>query len=262
MSLRSALFIASYCIVAAECFADTVAPQVLFGNGATVTANYLNEKMDQINRFGFIFDNNPKTIWYFPAENKPAILTIRSKANLIGGVTLNFACSDHEKIQFETEKSKNIKTIRSDNYLDANFSPAHELKVTLSSATRLCINDLDIKFRGENKHRAFIEATGGGYPEVYLYAQGKWTEHFEAGNVVAFSMKKGKYAVFVLNVDIGPLGGIRIVNVETLKSIDYLSGKLLDFDSIRWKGDVVSGLVVKPEESWRKEKFEIRVSFP
>jgi hypothetical protein len=249
------------CLRMSVSYADTTVPKVVFNNGVTASVNYSNEEMDQKNRLGFIFDNDPKTIWYFPTKNKSAVLTIRNKDAGIIGAKLNISCNANQQVLFKTETSNNIKIIHNGSYLSADFDDTHELKITLSGS-EICINDLVLDLHDGRKGTAFIEETGGGYPDVYLYSQEKWAEHFKPGNVASYFLKNGKYAVFVLNADIGPLGGIRIINLNTLKSVDYLKGEFLDFDSIKWNGAEVSGVVDKLNENWRKESFKINVVFP
>jgi hypothetical protein len=250
-----------FCLSVTVSYADTSVPKVAFNNGVTVRVNYASEEMEPTYRFGFIFDSDPKTIWSLPTEIKSAVLTISSKGVGIDGVKLSVSCNARQQVLIKTKTSNNINTIHGENYISANFDNAHEFKITISG-TKVCINDLALVFHDGKKATAFVEETGGGYPEVYLYSQGKWVEHFEGGNVGDYFIKDGRYAVFVFDADIGPLGGIRIINLNTLKSIDYLKGEMLDLDTVRWNGSEVTGLVVKPYENWRKESFKINVVFP
>ncbi len=257
------ILLAILCLNVSVSYADTSEPKVVFNNGVSASINYFNEKMDQKNRFGYVFDSNPKTIWYYPNKKKSAILTIRSNDVGISGVRLNISCNTDQEVLFKTEPKSNIKISKNENYIAANLTDTQKKLKLIFIGAPVCINDMTVDLHDGKKGTAFIEKTGGGYPDVYLNARGRWVEHFSAGNVAAsYFLKDGTYAVFILNADIGPLGGIRIVNVNTLKSIDYLKGELLDFDSIKWNDAEVSGIIYKPYENWREERFKIKIVFP
>lgn len=255
------LLLLTFCLTSITCYADTTRPKVVLNNGVTASVNYYNEHLIQTHRFGFAFDQNPHSIWYLPTRNKTALIDIHSDISPIKKIGMNVSCNKDQKVSFLVEGKAIPPIVNEGDERIAKFGDVRDLRITIAGP-KICINDLRMELGRQTRNIAFVEETGGGYPDVYLYAKGRYVEHFNAGNIGGYFIRDGKFVVFELNADIGPLGGIKIVNLQTLNSVEYLKNELLDFDSIKWNGNEVSGVVYKPNENWKGAPFKIRVVFP
>ena len=265
------LLVTALLMSCAFAYADTVSPYVVFGNGVRLDSNELADSMDSPKGLGFMFDGDPNTSWKYQKRDEryrkgtQASLRIRSPRSAITSMTFLTTCGDLLQIDL-VETGKKFGGAKSDAsgkvILDVGGKGDFLLKF---GSEDVCISEMKI-YAGNNeltKDPSFIVSGGSSYPDVFFYSKHKWVDSFSAGNTTDFYfLENGNYACFILWMEIGPLGGIRIYNTKTLSKLDILEGQYLNVESIKWNGRTVSGMLVKPNENWVEKKFSINAKFP
>ena len=252
--------------------ADTNSPRVLFDNGLVIESNELADTMNSPKALGFMFDDNPKTIWRHQKrdsryEARRATLRIESSQHPITSVSIETSCKAPHKIWLTDKNNAQLGRASasiSKHDIILAVDGVNELLVHFEDEA-ICIAGMRI-YAGTNeltKDAAFIVNSGGGYATVSFFAQHKWVESFEPGNVTSYSfLDGGRYAYFVFWIDIGPLGGVRIYNTKTLANTNVWEGEYIEPSSIQWNQKKISATLVKPEDGWAKKSVSVEVSFP
>lgn len=252
-------------------YADTVSPYVVFSNGIRLDSNELADSMDSPKGLGFMFDGDPNTSWKYQKRDerykkgKQASLRIRSPRSAITSITFHSTCGYPLNVDL-VETGKRFGAVKSDasGKIVLEVGGKRDLLLKFGSED-VCISEMKVYAENSEltKDPSFIVSGGGGYPDVSFYSEHKWVDSFSAGNTTDFYfLENGNYACFVLWMEMGPLGGVRIYNTRTLSKLDILEGEYLDLESVRWNGRTVSGKLVKANENWVKEEFSIKVQFP
>lgn len=265
------IFVTALLMSCAFAYADTVSPYVVFGNGVRLDSNELADSMDSPKGLGFMFDGDPNTSWKYQKRDeryrkgKQASLRLRSPRSRITSITFHTTCGNPLHIEL-VETGKKLGAAKSDAsgkvIVDVGGKGDFLLKF---GSEDVCISEM--KIYAENSeltnNSPFIVSGGGSYPDVLFYSEHKWVDGFSAGNAADFHfLENGNYAYFILWMEIGPLGGVRIYNTKTLSKLDILEGQYLNLESVKWNGRTISGMLVKPNENWAEEKFSIKVKFP
>jgi hypothetical protein len=250
--------------------ADTANPQVKFSNGLSLVSNELSDDMISPKGLGLMFDNNPKTSWKFQERDKrygrkSAQLKINSEKYPLTKIFITNKCNGLNKIRVTNEVGSALGTLTDEGEGNYSILLDNENDANVHfEGSNICIPSMNIYSNDvELTNAPFISSSGGSYSEVSFYANKKWVVNFKPGNVANYYyLEDGGYACFDLMLEFGPPAGIRVYNTKTLAKLDIVKGEYLEPSTIKWSGNIVTGILVKPENDWQKKKFRIVVSFP